>query len=303
VPQSSEPAASAGSSGAGSEGAGPAEAEQPSRLEAQLRQHGFALVEDWQLDLDALRSQAFAAIRDGMSTSLGTARGDVHLPALNPLLRSESLARTLRGYLGGRVRYDGAMTLHLGPDTNQKNYQSATWHHDRCGRRIKLFIFLHDVRASGRPTLVAGGTHETWYYSHDHYESGRYRSEWIEPRHNVTPMLGPRGGGFIFDTNSLHRGEHRGTENRTVVCLEFHSHGKVRALRGAEAHVRRAWQSIGVGRPRSLDMHPCPSYTPMRHHGGVAGFPLYPIEWSGLSEEAAKQQERMRVMHGAEESN
>ena len=38
-------------------------------------------------------------------------------------------------------------------------------HHDRCGRRIKLWIYLHDLRMNERPTIIATGTHNTIYYS------------------------------------------------------------------------------------------------------------------------------------------
>ena len=38
-------------------------------------------------------------------------------------------------------------------------------HHDRCGRRIKLWIYLHDLGVNERPTIIATGTHNTVYYS------------------------------------------------------------------------------------------------------------------------------------------
>eukprot|EP00966_Prymnesium_polylepis_P165904 3834867-Prymnesium_polylepis.2 len=50
----------------------------------------------------------------------------------------------------------------------QRNYTSSTWHHDRCGRRLKLFLFLHDVAPNGRPTLVASGSHNQATTSHTH---------------------------------------------------------------------------------------------------------------------------------------
>ena len=64
-------------------------------------------------------------------------------------------------------------------------------------------------------------------------------------------MEGPEGGGFLFDTNAIHRGVVEGTKERTVVILEFNNQDKVAALsklrhpcpskglfRGAEALVR-----------------------------------------------------------------
>ena len=63
----------------------------------------------------------------------------------------------------------------------------------------------------------------------------------------VTPLTGPAGGGFLFDTNALHRGMHdSGTEeSRTAVILEFHAHGKIAGLRGHDG--------------------PCPSAAPQRN--------------------------------------
>lgn len=43
-------------------------------------------------------------------------------------------------------------------------------------------------------------------------------------------MTGKAGGGFVFDTNSLHRGLAEGNFSRTVVILEFHAHGKIPRL-------------------------------------------------------------------------
>ena len=73
-------------------------------------------------------------------------------------------------------------------------------------------------------------------------------------------MLGKAGGGFVFDTNALHKGEVNGDFERTTVILEFHAHNKIRPLDGA-----------GV---------PCPSAERGKRENanGVAGWPLYPPE-------------------------
>ena len=43
---------------------------------------------------------------------------------------------------------------------------SALWHHDRCGRRLRVFIYVHDVDEGSRPTQYARGSHRTLsYYS------------------------------------------------------------------------------------------------------------------------------------------
>jgi hypothetical protein len=62
------------------------------------------------------------------------------------------------------VRYDGHAVLRLSSGISRNSYLSSQWHHDRCGRRLKLFIFLHDVdEREGRPTIVARSTHNLSY--------------------------------------------------------------------------------------------------------------------------------------------
>jgi hypothetical protein len=39
------------------------------------------------------------------------------------------------------------------------------WHHDAAGRRLKLIVFLHDVEAEGRPTMLLSGSHRSIYLS------------------------------------------------------------------------------------------------------------------------------------------
>ena len=241
-----------------------------------LQAHGYARIDDWGLDMDALSSQA-AAHLDRASQR----RADKHrpeplsvtsrepLPALAPLLSNRSLARMISTYLGGRARYDGHVILRLSPNASLTTYSSANWHHDRCGRRLKLWIYLHDVQANGKPTLVAAGTHNAMHFSLAAGKLGwlaRFRDSYVRDRHTVAAMTGRRGGGFVFDTNALHGTDMSGPLGRTAVILEFHPHGKISRLikeRGAEP------------------LGPCPSHTergrPM-WPVGVPGLPLYPSE-------------------------
>ena len=239
-----------------------------------LQARGYARVDNWGLDMDALSSEAAAHLeranrrRAGKRTPLSvTSRAP--LPALAPLLSNRSLARTISTYLGGRARYDGHVILHLSPNASLKTYTSANWHHDRCGRRLKLWIYLHDVQADGKPTLVAGGTHNAMHFSLAAGKLGwlaRFRDSYVRDRHSVAAMTGRRGGGFVFDTNALHGTDMSGPLGRTAVILEFHPHGKISRLikeRGSEP------------------LGPCPSFTergrPMWPLG-VPGLPLYPSE-------------------------
>ena len=89
------------------------------------------------------------------------------------------------------------------------HYWSGYWHHDRCGRRLKAFLFLHDVLPDGRPTMVANASHRTHYFSYDWLKGSRFADKYIRANYDVVPMTGKRGGGFIFDTNAIHKGTSR----------------------------------------------------------------------------------------------
>ena len=78
------------------------------------------------------------------------------------------MAPIVRTYLGNDTMQGHSIILSLaGRDLNVSEYISGQWHHDRCGRRLKAFIFLNDVEIDGRPTVVARGSHNTLYYRWD----------------------------------------------------------------------------------------------------------------------------------------
>ena len=249
----------------------PAEGER--LLLQRLHADGFVRLSDWTsfgLDLRALTAQVDAAMMASSARHFeyGTS-SRAPLPALLPLLNSTKIAHVLRSYLGGPVRYDGHVILKLTKAATVDNYVSSQWHHDRCGRRLKLFIFLHDVDAGARPTLVAARSHNMFYYTHGNPWNllSRYSEPWVRKQYHVEPMLAPGGGGFIFDTNALHRGEVRGNRTRLAVILEFHAWGKIRGI--------------------MKQNNPCPSFKQASRavraaqpgwEQGLAGFPLYPSE-------------------------
>jgi hypothetical protein len=263
------------------------------QLTSSLFADGFAPVSRWpMIDLAALRVQARRAI-ERVSASLkapheagtllsledGGAPASL-LPALRPLLEDAGLASVLRSYLGGPVRYDGAHALRVTNRVHPSRYLSANWHHDRCGRRIKLFIFLNDVDDATHPTLVGRGTHNLVYYTHagqpSHRSAGgkdgmllsRYTEEYVHSNFRVVPMLGRAGGGFLLDTNAIHKGEVNGSLVRETVTLEFHRHGKI-------LHMQRKFLA-GSGTAKN----PCPSNKRNASEWpfGREGFNLYPQE-------------------------
>ena len=105
-------------------------------------------------------------------------------------------------------------------------------------------------------TLLSSSTARLTSARHSRFTEAYVASR--EGARPAVPMLGKAGGGFVFDTNALHKGEVNGDFERTTVILEFHAHNKIRPLDGA-----------GV---------PCPSAERGKRENanGVAGWPRVP---------------------------
>eukprot|EP00746_Dinoflagellata_sp_MGD_P064223 gnl/MRDRNA2_/MRDRNA2_268427_c0_seq1.p1 gnl/MRDRNA2_/MRDRNA2_268427_c0~~gnl/MRDRNA2_/MRDRNA2_268427_c0_seq1.p1 ORF type:complete len:268 (-),score=31.02 gnl/MRDRNA2_/MRDRNA2_268427_c0_seq1:113-844(-) len=163
--------------------------------------------------------------------------GPVHsydgpLPTLEPMLSNSSLQALVSSYLGNDVVLSGHVVLRHTEDLNlEDQYPSGYWHHDRCGHRLKAFIFLHDIHAQGsRATWIAKGSHNTLYYSYHDYDQSRFADDWVRENYDIVPLVGRRGGGFVFDTNAIHKGEVRGSGVRNVILLEFNSRAKASTI-------------------------------------------------------------------------
>ena len=212
-------------------------------------------VSEFGVDVEALSAQGMHALDhdgygvqgNGMWTSVAP------LPALEPLLQSETLAALLRGYMGGPVRYDGHYAFRLLDGVSEGVYTSAHWHHDRCGRRIRMGILLHDVGSDGRPTEVALGSQNTLYWTQvAHMKMSRIQDAYVRSRYSVEQMTGKAGAAFILDTNGLHRGQVSGLHERSVVFVEFHGHGKIPKMASMDQHMpcpslKKTWPNKPLG--------------------------------------------------------
>ena len=59
--------------------------------------------------------------------------------------------------------------------------------------------------------------------------TSRFTEAYVASREGArpaVPMLGRAGGGFVFDTNALHRAVVSGTQPRSVLILEFNDAAK-----------------------------------------------------------------------------
>lgn len=144
------------------------------RLLDTLYHEGFVSLttDDLNLDLEQLQYETKALLAAGANrsivsvTNLGSVRSArAQISSLEPTLHSELISSVVRGYLGNNTMLHGYKVNELNRPVAKKgdgagSYISSLWHHDRAGRRLKLFVFLHDVDCElGRPTQVALGSH------------------------------------------------------------------------------------------------------------------------------------------------
>lgn len=148
------------------------------------------------------------------------------------------LTRLAKDYLGE----DAELTLYKGseatayrlpatmPEHWDRVYPSGHWHHDRCGRRLKAIVFLQRVDEETHPTLVAAGSHETLYWGHGEFSVSRFSDRFVERSYRPVAMTGELGEGFVFDTNSVHRANVKGSKGRQTLVFEFNPRGKAKLL-------------------------------------------------------------------------
>jgi len=187
---------------------------------------GFIQIDDWGIDMDKLQAEAETAWVGNAQQTHG-----IELKSLEPLFTNMAVLEMISFYLGREAKLRGYKLFRLSRTTTVANYISGMWHHDNCGTRLKLFIYFQDVgdaESGGAPTEVAPGSQTIAYYNYkipgtNRFDNSFVRSRFAQPQ----AMKGKRGGGFIFDTNSVHRGniETKRQEDRDVVILDFTAAG------------------------------------------------------------------------------
>jgi len=164
----------------------------------------------------------------------------VAAPEIGDWLRLPVLNEAVRAYLGGDPVFDRCLVWRI-PASASDRKTSAIWHHDWCGRRLKLFILLHDVDETGRPTqYVRGSNQGQWRWMN--YPLSRHADAEAEAQGEVVQLTGRAGDCILFDTNGLHRATGEGgREARDVICLEYSDRRKSDFLapRGFEIGVRQ----------------------------------------------------------------
>jgi len=163
-------------------------------------------------------------------------------------------------YLGLNAALAGFTAFRVtGNEVNHKTYVSSLWHHDRCGRRLAFVLSL----SADALVQVATASHRTLYYAYD-FQRSRFADAWIRANYPTHNLSGAIGGGFVFDTNAIHRTAKgpRGTP-RSAVIFEVNDRAKADDLNTlgrtfpcpSADQYRLDWPLTLVdGRPRFVEM-------------------------------------------------
>jgi len=191
-----------------------------------LEESGAAELGDMGLS-EELQQEALASLGDkAFDDRLAAVR--TPLPLLERWLQENSTVRSfVAAYFGGHAMLHGYKVVHLPSSVTTEAFIAAHWHHDRAGRRLKMFILLNDVDPTeGHPTQVALGSHRLSYYWHEEFEQSRYDNAYVQRHFKTLRLAGKRGTGYIFDTNAIHKGTPEGSQGRNVIVVEYHQAAK-----------------------------------------------------------------------------
>lgn len=153
------------------------------------------------------------------------------IDGLHAYLMEPSVLEIIKGYLGHQARFDRLWCYRI-PSSMQQKGLSGEWHHDRVGKRLKMFVLLHDVGMDDRPMQIVKGSHKV------QQRKFGYRGSRLDvlgrslDSNDISYVTGTKGDVIIFDTNSMHRADWSGGKgHRDVLSFEFADRNKGNILR------------------------------------------------------------------------
>lgn len=170
---------------------------------------GFLRIADLGVDIAQLREEVRVAKRaESWEVLMETDAPwfiNTHLKSLDPLMHNKQILEVISFYMGSDVVVNGYQYWHVHANSTTKQHrQTAEWHHDSCGTRVKLFVYLHDVDEDRLVTEIATGSQTVHKFTfggvHPWFKTSAVGETW-----KIAKMTGPPGGGFIFDPNTIHR--------------------------------------------------------------------------------------------------
>lgn len=152
------------------------------------------------------------------------------LDSMLPLFKNQIIMELASYYMGSNVEITASYGFKVSQQSNPKNHGAANFHHDNCGTRLKLFLYLQDVLDdSGAPTEIVPGTQRLSHYQVGAGTLAYLSRDFVRSSYpKIQKMYGARGGGFMFDTNAIHRASLEVAHlERDAVVLEIHSSEKL----------------------------------------------------------------------------
>ena len=120
------------------------------------------------LDVEGLKAQVNAAWEARGGDDENIAAFGQHLSHLDPVIHNAEVRAAVINYFGGEEAIiTGYTILHLGARVDYDHYPSGQWHHDRNGRKLKLFVYL-DVRRMSL-NFAFGSSFKPFPFSGVHY--------------------------------------------------------------------------------------------------------------------------------------
>jgi hypothetical protein len=144
---------------------------------------------------------------------------------LDKIIYNNTINNIIKRYLGGRAEISGYKYNILDiKDNNYNKYISSLWHHDNVGKRLKLFILMNDIDCIyGHPTSIALGTNNYIYKFTNSFKDTRFDDNEIRKKFTIKRICGKKGDMYLFDTNTIHRGEYEGKYKRKLIIIEYHN--------------------------------------------------------------------------------
>ena len=153
-------------------------------------------------------------------TSLMSINNSLVMEEISEYLYSPVIQNIVFNYLGSDARFDRLWCYRI-PDSMNQDGLSGDWHHDRVGKRLKMFVLLHDVGPDDRPMQIIAGSHRDQKRNYG-FRASRLNSQLNLSEEKVNLVIGKQGDVIFFDTNSLHRADwSSGRSHRDVLSFEF----------------------------------------------------------------------------------
>jgi len=174
---------------------------------SDLFRNGFIKITDFGVDVGKLKEEIRAARNAETWEDVlnGNTRWNknMHFHALDGLMENKAILELISFYMGTDVVINGYQYWHADANATKERITTGEWHHDNCGTRAKMFVYLHDIDELRMPTEIAIGsqTHLKLVFG----GASRFTDQAVSEAWKTEMMTGPAGGGFIFDPNTIHR--------------------------------------------------------------------------------------------------